>query len=141
MKIEVDTQRDSKEDIMHLVNMLSAISGSRRSRVVKPKDLARKSDLFEDSSPSSGLFNLFGDSSSQSSPQQSSQAESQHVAVEQSRPVQSGSDSLFSIFSSSGDSVSQQSETPSSSTDSSVEKSKETSSADDILSDDQIVPY
>lgn len=142
MKIEIDTQRDSREDLMHLADMLNALSGSRRSGAVRPRDLADKPrNVFEDPVPSGGLFNMFGDSSSQQVPA----AKPQTSAPASSQPAQSGTGDLFSIFSSS-DSASGGSSQPAkmptvSTLLSDDEDSKETSSAEEIMDDDKIVPY
>ena len=95
MKIEIDTQRDSKDDLMHLANMLNALSGSRRSKVVRPREFAEKpKNVFEDSSPSGGLFNLFGDTSSQPVVP----AEPLFSASVPVQSAESGSGDIFSIF-------------------------------------------
>jgi hypothetical protein len=142
MKIEIDTQRDSREDLIHLADMLTALSGSRRSGAVRPRDLEEKPrNVFEDTAPSGGLFNMFGDSSSQAA----RASDPQPAAPSPSQPAQSGTGDLFSIFSSSGSASggsSQPSEMPAVSTLlSDDEDSRETSSADDIMDDDKIVPY
>ena len=135
MKIEIDTQRDSNDDLMHLANILNALSGSRRSGAVKPRDFVDKpKNVFEDSSPSGGLFNMFGDSSSPPS----TPAEQQPSAA---APAQSGTGDLFSIFNS-ADSGSQPTETTTASMLlSSKEEPEQRSSAKEIMDGDRIVPY
>lgn len=141
MKIEIDTQRDSKDELVHLANMLHAISGSHRSMTVKPRELRgvvdKPKDVFGDSSsaPSGGLFSMFGDSSSE----QVSAYDPQPTTPEHSQPAQSGTGDIFSIFNSSDTPASQSAEiTASTLLD---EEDKETSSAKDILDATDIVPY
>ena len=122
MKIEIDTQRDTKEDLLHLANMLNALAGSsgRRSVVVRPRDFEKPKNVFEDSSPSGGLFNMFGDTSQAAEPKA-------EPAPEQ---PQAGATDVFSIFNSS-ESASQ----------TELEETEEKTTAKDVLDDDRIVPY
>jgi hypothetical protein len=91
MKIEIDTERASKQELAHLADMLRSLAGSSGS-VVKPKD------VFEESSPSGGMFNMFGDTPS-AEPQSS-------AAPETSQPA---GDGLFSLFNSSSEPAQQES--------------------------------
>lgn len=145
MKIEIDTQRDSKEDLTHLADMLKALSGSRRSGAVRPKDIVkRNADVFEDSAPAGGLFNMFGDSASQTAPA----ADPQPAATAQpapSQPAQSGTGDLFSIFGSGSGSGSVAQDSGASASGVAASdgggESGDKTSAQDILDDDSIVPY
>jgi len=130
MKIEVDTKVDSREELFHLANMLKAIAGgSKESVVVKSKN------IFEESSPSVGLFDMFGSSSA-------SQATQTDVASQQVSPEPK--QDLFSIFSS-PESTKPAAQPivlndPVLDTDSSETTVKRTT-ARDILEDDRITPY
>ena len=60
MKIEVDTQNASKEELRHLAQLLMKLSGQEASIVEKPKN------IFADDSPAEGgLFNIFGNNDSE----------------------------------------------------------------------------
>jgi hypothetical protein len=135
MKIEVDTQRDSREELMHLANMLKAISGaSSGSRDVA---VQKQSNIFEDSSPGLGVFNMFGDSSSQQ-PVPSQYA----VSSQQPAPVsQSGGSDVFSLFSSSPAASSGSRLAVESSVPESPEVPRRVSSVRELLEDERIVPY
>lgn len=123
MRIEIDTERASKQELAHLAEMLRSLAGSSGS-VAKPKN------VFEDSSSSGGLFNMFGDTPSPSSPEPQSSAPSQ--------PSSEGG--LFSLFSSSSETAKQE---PAllPAYGRAEEEEKEPTSAEDLLDDDNIVPY
>jgi len=99
MKIEVDTNNDSKEDLRHLAEMLQKLSGSSAVTSSKPVN------IFDDSAPSSspssgGLFNMFNDepSTPASTPEPapvSSMMSDPSPAPAQNEPAQGG---IFSIF-------------------------------------------
>lgn len=141
MKIEIDTERDSKESLAAALEMLKVLVGSSSgSSVVQSRD------IFEDPSPTGGLMGMFGDDSS-STPSSVSSSESSQQS-ESSQPSQSGD--IFSLFSDSRD------ETPAQGSYggalNSVEsygqvhaddedENKEPTTADDIMDDDSIVPY
>ena len=124
MKIEIDTERASKQELAHLADMLRSLAGSSGS-VVKPKD------VFADSSPAGGMFNMFGDTSSQSAsapPSSAASEPSQHS---------SGGD-LFSLFSSPEP---KQESTSLPAYGRAEQEEKEPTKAEDLLDDDKIVPY
>ena len=123
MKIEIDTERASKQELAHLADMLRSLAGSSGS-VVKPKD------VFKDSSHSGGMFNMFGDTPA-AEPQSS-------AAPEPSKPSSEGG--LFSLFNSSSEPAQQES-TPLPTYGPAEEEEKKPTSAEDILDDDKIVPY
>jgi hypothetical protein len=133
MRIEVDTQRDSKEELFHLANMLRAISGSKESVVFREPKTQKSVDMFSDSPQptATGLFDMFN-SDAQAAPQQSAPVETE------------SSKDLFSIFNS-APATPQQAATPILLNDpildtESVEPVKRTT-ARDILEDDRITPY
>ncbi|HII71603.1 TPA: hypothetical protein HA265_02500 [Candidatus Woesearchaeota archaeon] len=112
MKIEIDTKRDTKEEIMHLAAMLQALSRTGQSRL--DRKLARieasqspgssvraerHMDIFDSPSPNAGFMGMFGDSgTSQSSLQEIGQAAGQSQAGGSALPSSTGD--LFSLFSS-----------------------------------------
>ena len=118
MKIEIDTQRDSKEELMHLANMLRALAGSSAARNV----VVKQRNIFEDPSPTGGMMNMFGGSPAPAEPQPS-------------QPAQSAD--LFSLFNSSEGSQTASASQP----DLPAEESGEKTSAHELLDDDRIVPY
>ena len=147
MKIEVDTNNESKEVLFHLANMLHALSGTKSSVVVDSAGMGfsndvsgvpsdKHVDMFSDSAePSGGLFSMFGDSSS-----------SEPKAVEAKAPVQdSSAPSLFSIFGSqesgSGSASALQASDIPELLDPSLDPSVKRTSAKDILDDDRIILY
>ena len=145
MRIEVDTQRDSKEELTHLANMLKAIAGT--SSVSRDVSVQKQSNIFEDSSPSLGVFNMFGDSSSQPA-QQAQQAQAYPSAYSQtsssqsaSSPAQSGGADIFSLFSSSPAGASADGVALNASQSSQSETPLKVSSGRELLEDERIVPY
>ncbi|MBU2561638.1 MAG: hypothetical protein KKD17_05025 [Nanoarchaeota archaeon] len=139
MKIEVDTKHDSREELAALADMLRRLSSSSGSGVVSQASSTPR-NIFEDPSPSGGMFNMFGDSPSQSS-----------SSGQDSSSSQQSSGDLFSLFSSSPEQgAAQQPSQPMSaqpsvsellSSDYDDDKDKEMTAAQDLLDDDRIVPY
>jgi len=137
MKIEIDTKSDSKEELMHLANMLHALSGSRVSvSHVRHSayDAPKSKNIFDDPSPSVGLFGMFGDTASPSTQQSVSQDAYPQPVSASSQPSQASSGGLFSIFNSASSSA--QSGVNLDETD-----SENKTSSKDILDDPRIVPY
>ena len=90
MKIEVDTKHDSREELSALADMLQRLSRSSGSGAMRPttSEPAKPKNIFEDSSPSVGMFNMFSDEPS--TPQSTMSA---------AEPIQNEpSGGLFSLF-------------------------------------------
>ncbi len=130
MRIEVDTQKDSKEELFHLANMLRALAGSEHKSVeVKTKN------IFDDPSPAVGLMGMFGDTSSSSSPVASSSPSYSQPSEPQP------SSGLFSIFSSSSSAPVSSSAYSDAVQQSGSDWPDEKTTAKDLIEDPRIVPY
>jgi len=158
VKIEVDTELASKDELKHLAAMLQALSGEadRSISINSPSTQSSSTgstpsatkNIFDDPAPAGGLFSMFGDPSpSTSTPEPASFVEVQPVEPVQSAAVQNTPDGdMFSIFSSSpssqgSGSSSTVSGTSGSQSDDKEEETDERTSVSDILDDDSIVPY
>ena len=89
MKIEVDTKHDSREELSALADMLQRLGRSSGSGAMRTVNETKPKNIFEDSSPSVGMFNMFSD-------EPSTPATSTMSAAE---PVQNEpAGGLFSLF-------------------------------------------
>ncbi len=146
MKVEIDTENASKEELKHLAAMLHALSGEAdrslsmtgtRSSVTSEPSATK--NIFDDPAPSGGLFGMFGDSSP-STPEPVSTVTAPAADPAQDAP----SGDLFSIFNSdpSPAPVTGSSVVESYGTVAGVEEEDATpTTAEDIIDDDRIVPY
>ncbi len=156
MKIEVDTKHDSREELSALADMLQRLSRSSGSGAISTykTEPAKPKNIFEDSSPSVGMFNMFNDgpSTSTSAPAPTTMSASEPQPA-QNEPASGGLFSLFGddpkpdIPSEPAQSMSVYDGSPTVtellSGQSEPEEPKEevTTSVRDLLDDDSIIPY
>ncbi|MFH1063849.1 MAG: hypothetical protein V1729_02090 [Candidatus Woesearchaeota archaeon] len=145
MKIEIDTEHASKDEMKHLAALLHALSGesdrsfsmSRKSRSATPGQSGPR-NIFDDPAPAGGFFSMFGDPS----PATPTQSSSEQVSTVSPAPAQGASvGDMFSIF---GSDPSPSAVTGASGAESygSVAEEDETpTTAEELLDDDRIVPY
>ncbi len=115
MKIEIDTQRDSKEELGHLAYMLQAIAENRRirNRTENIKERLREErrqrsttrNIFEDPAPTTGFMNIFGNTNDNTNTQANTQmnnmlnTNNSPIETAQEGNIQnSQTGDLFSIF-------------------------------------------